>query len=75
MLTMDPIYDVVKESTDGGLLQGHSGRQATADQSRPHLPDAVPVPRTGQRDTTVRTKQAVECTLKTETYDENTHEI
>ncbi len=63
MLAMDPVGDVVQQSTDGGLLQGHGGRQATADQCGPHLPDAVPVPHTGQRGTTVHSQQAVESTL------------
>lgn len=76
MLAMDPVNDVVEQSSDGGLLQGHSGREATADQSGPHLPDAVPVPRTGQRHTTVCAQQAVKCTLSNRsTHRIRTHDI
>lgn len=67
VLPMDPVSDVVKQASDGGLLQGHSGRQATADQSWPHFTDAVPVSRTGQRDTAVDSQQAVQSTLSKET--------
>lgn len=64
MLAMDPVSDLIEQSTNGLLLQGHGGRQATADQSGPHLPDTVPVPRTGQTKTTVQTQQTVQSTLK-----------
>lgn len=60
---MDPVSDFVKQPTDGELLQGHGGRQATADQSGPHLPDTLPVPRTGQAHITVYTQQTVQSTL------------
>lgn len=70
VLAMDPVNNVVQQSADGGLLQRHSGRQATADQSGPHLPNTVPVPPTGQRDSAVCAQQAVERTLRTR----NTHD-
>lgn len=63
VLPVDPVSDVIEQPSNGGLLQGHSGRQAAADQSRPHFPNTVPVPRACQGDTTVYTQQAVECTL------------
>lgn len=64
VLAVDPVSDFVEQSADGRLLQGHGGRQATANQSGPHLPDAVPVPRTGHTNTTVQTQQAVQSALK-----------
>lgn len=69
-----PVGDVVEQPSNGGLLQGHGGRQAAADQSRPHFPNTVPVPRAGQGNTTVYTQQAVECTLNntnTRTFEYN----
>lgn len=64
VLAEDPVGHVVQQAPDGGLLQGHGGRQATADQSGPHLPNAVPVPGTGQGGGAVRSKQAVEGSLQ-----------
>lgn len=70
MLAMDPVNNVVQQSADGGFLKRHGGRQSTADQSGPHLPNTVPVPPTGQRDSAVCAQQAVERTLRTR----NTHD-
>lgn len=63
VLAKDPVDDVVQQPSNGGLLQGHGGRQAAADQGGPHLADAVPVPRTGQGGGAVCAQQAVESTL------------
>lgn len=64
VLPEDPVGHVVQQPPDGGLLQGHGGRQATADQSGPHLPNAVPVPGTGEGGGAVSPQQAVEGTLR-----------
>lgn len=63
VLAMDPVCDVVQQAPNGQLLQGHWGRQTTANQSGPHLPHTVPVPYTGHREATVCTQKAVESTL------------
>lgn len=71
VLAMDPVGDVVEQAADGGLLQGHGGRQAAADQGGPFLADAVPVPRAGQVDTAVHSQQAVQSALSDRTQISN----
>lgn len=63
VLAMDPVSDVIKQSTNGGLLQGHGGRQAAAYKSRPHFPNTVPISHNGWTSTTMHTEQAVQGTL------------
>ena len=75
VLPVDPVGDVIKQLTDGGLLQGHGGQQAATDQSRPHLPDTVPVPRTGQRDGAMCSQQAVESALTNRNTQTHTHRL
>lgn len=65
VLAMDPVSDVIKQSTNGGFLQGHGGRQAAAYKSRPHLPNTVPIPHNDWTSTTMHTQQAVQGALST----------
>lgn len=64
VLAVDAVRDVVEQPADGWVLQGQGWGQATSDQSRPHLPDTVPVPCTGWIGTAEQTQQAVQSTLK-----------
>ena len=64
VLPVDLVCDVIEEPSNGGLLQGHGRGETTAHQSRPHLPDTVPVSPTGQTHPPVHPQQTVQRALE-----------